>query len=39
VIGLDVGSIGAGKLVSPIKYLSTAAAVERPSAIAQTIKD
>jgi hypothetical protein len=39
VIGLDVGSMGEGKFVSPIKYLSTAAAVERPSAIAQTIND
>ncbi|GAP59839.1 hypothetical protein AHiyo1_32190 [Arthrobacter sp. Hiyo1] len=35
----SVGATGAGRMVLPMRYLSTAAAQARPSAIAQTIKD
>jgi peptidoglycan/LPS O-acetylase OafA/YrhL len=38
VSGRSVGRTGVGSAVSPIRYSSTAAAQERPSAIAQTIR-
>ncbi len=34
-----MGGIGAGSVVDPVRYVSTAAAVDLPSAIAQTIND
>ena len=37
--GRAVGGIGAGRVVEPIRWASTAAAAARPSAIAQTIRD
>ena len=37
--GRSVGLIGAGRVVEPVRYASTAAAAARPSAIAQTISD
>ena len=37
--GRAVGGIGAGRVVEPIRWASTAAAAARPSAIAQTISD
>ncbi len=37
--GRAVGGIGAGSVVEPIRWASTAAAAARPSAMAQTISD
>ena len=37
--GRAVGGMGDGRVVEPVRYVSTAAAAERPSAIAQTISD
>ena len=37
--GRSVGGIGAGSVVEPVRYLSTAAAAARPSAIAHTMSD